>query len=84
VLVVAGQAIFPNLVKSWGSGEPYGWKRAFVVAAKHAEWGADMASKAGASPLVVSLIRRHRDEISQMIDLENGLLTSLQRADNES
>jgi len=84
VLVVAGQAVFPNLVKYWGKGEPHGWRRAFVVAAKHPAWGSDLAFAAGASPLVVSLIRLHRDEISPAVDHENRLLISLQRADNES
>jgi hypothetical protein len=84
VLVVAGQAIFPNLVNRWGTGEAYGWKRAFVVAAKHPVWGAEMAYTAGASPMVVFLIRLHRDEVSPAVDLENRLLISLQRADNES
>ncbi len=60
VLVVLGRALFPRQAQSWGRGEARGWRRAFVVAEQHPAWGAEMASRAGASPLTTALILRHQ------------------------
>lgn len=85
VVIVLGKAFFPNQARRWGQGEPYGWKRAFVVAEQHAVWGADMAAQAGASLLTVRLIGRHQDHIEQQdkADLEDRLLIQLQSYDDE-
>lgn len=100
VLIVLGKRMFPLQAKNWGSGEARGWQRPFVVAEKHAEWGASMAEEAGASPVVVELIRRHQDPsgnpvgqpdrdgikgaVMDSAGLEDGLLFRLQSLDNES
>ena len=62
-LIVLAGAAFPAKSRIWGQGPPRGWQRAFVVAQQHPAWGAEMAAGAGASPLTVSIIRRHQDSI---------------------
>jgi hypothetical protein len=74
VVIVLGNAFFPENVKTWSDGKPEGLKRPFVVAQNHPEWGADLASQAGASKLTADLIRRHQDSMSD----ENGILESMQ------
>lgn len=59
--IVLGKALFPQKSRNWGQAEPQGWKRPFVVAAQHSVWGAEMAARAGASPMTVALIQRHQD-----------------------
>ncbi len=84
-LIVLSKALFPDKAKQWGSGGPKGWKRAFVVAEQHGEWGAQMAAQAGASPQVVELIRRHQLPPERPAEnLEDRLLLRLQRVDDES
>jgi len=61
VEIVLAQALFPRQVARWGEGDPQGWRRPFVAARRHPEWGAQMAAEAGASPLTANLIRRHQD-----------------------
>lgn len=92
VVIVLAKSLFPKRVKSWGEGEPFGWKRAFVVAEQHPSWGAELAARAGASPMTVSLIRRHQDLLEdrsrvqtvQDFSSEDGLLYLLQVCDDES
>lgn len=96
VLIVLMKAFLPAVVHSWGQGEPTGWRRPFAVAEQHPKWGAQMAAEAGASPLVVSIIRRHQDNPVKFPDddtgefspkdfsLEDRLISYLQYADNES
>jgi hypothetical protein len=90
VLIVLGKALVPERAADWGQGEPRGWKRPFVVAEKHPDWGAEMASAAGASPLAVSIIQRHQDVFDPAQrahggerSLEDQLLYKLQEIDNE-
>lgn len=60
------------------------WRRAFVVARQHPSWGAQMATEAGATPLTVSLIRRHQDVLLKgSEDFEDRMLRLLQSADHE-
>jgi hypothetical protein len=65
-----------------------GWRRAFVVAVQHPQWGADLAAKAGASPLAVALIRRHQEQQGSLGEADAGsedsLLARLQSVDNNS
>jgi hypothetical protein len=67
--IVIGKALFPHLSLQWSSGEIQGpqrvafWKRPFIVAERHPDWGAELASQAGASDLTVSLIRRHQETL---------------------
>lgn len=91
VWIVLGQAFFPGQAKAWGRADPKGWRRPFVVAEQHPAWGAEMAARAGASPMTVALIKRHQDAIEQdwpaeeaAGTLESRLLRRLQMLDNES
>ncbi|MFN2158695.1 MAG: HD domain-containing protein [Anaerolineales bacterium] len=96
IAIVLGNTIFPQKTKLWSTGKPEGWKRPFVVARKHPEWGADLALQAGASKITADLIRRHQDSILYTSDMiinlqdrssnsdltEAELLYMLQRSDN--
>jgi putative nucleotidyltransferase with HDIG domain len=86
VVIVLGKGFFPKRAKVWGTGQPRGWKRSFVVAEQHAAWGAEMASEAGTSPLAVSLIRRHQSPYEQPSSdpHKNRLLKILQEADHQN
>ena len=82
VLVVLMGALSPALMRRLGEGDPISWKRAFVVAQMHAEWGADMAIGAGTSPLAVELIRNHQNFLEEeSVSYSNMLLEKLQAAD---
>ncbi len=94
VLIVLARAIFPGWIQRWGK-EPLqdspavgGWRRAFVVAVQHPEWGAEMARSAGVSPLAVALIRRHQEKSpfkeGAEESLEDCLLCKLQAVDDNS
>ncbi len=61
VLIVVGRYVFPRASRRWGEGQPRGLRRPFVVAACHPAWGADLLKQAGASELVMELVRRHHE-----------------------
>jgi hypothetical protein len=61
VAVVLGHRFLRRQSARWSEGKPTGFRRPFVVAAHHAEWGADLARQAGASRRTVELIFRHHD-----------------------
>lgn len=86
--IVLANRLVPDAVKRWGNAPPTGWRKPFVVAAQHPAWGAELAQKAGASPLVVSLIRRHQQtfpaEGGDPLSEEDFLLTRLKTFDDES
>lgn len=99
VLIVVGQFLFPKRSKDWGNPPDYhpgqalvGWRKSFIVAVHHPEWGAEMAALAGASPLAVALILRHQEppkeaHLTQALSssakiLEEQLLQRLQWLDN--
>jgi hypothetical protein len=83
VVIVLGHRLFPNQAKAWGQGKPSGWRSVFVVAARHAAWGADQVASLGADPLTVKLIREHQTENPEDFDGEGlSLLRVLQQADN--
>lgn len=83
VLVVIGKRVFPSRWRQWGQGEPRGWKRAFVIAEQHPEWGAEMADSAGASPAVVNLIRLHQVSLKQPpLTAQERQLQMLQQVDD--
>ena len=90
-IIVVGNRLFPTKASQWGQGAPAGWRRAFVVAAQHPAWGAEMVAQAGASPMVVAIVRRHQDQIGLDAEtvggdrsLEDQLVYKLQLIDNES
>ncbi len=66
---VIGKLIFPHLSRQWSTIELKDpqhaeiWKRPFVVAEQHPDWGAKLAGQAGASKCTVSLIRRHQESL---------------------
>jgi putative nucleotidyltransferase with HDIG domain len=83
VLIMLGQRVFPQQAARWGDGEPQGWRRAFIVAAQHPTWGAEMAAAVGASPLVMEMIRHHQGEApDHFSEDEKELLAKLQAVDN--
>jgi putative nucleotidyltransferase with HDIG domain len=85
VAVVIGRALALRQTEFWGRAEPHGWKRPFVVARRHADWGAEMAAAGGASPLTVELIRRHHDPpVCEPVEPEDRLLKCLQILDHNS
>ncbi len=61
VVIVLGKRFFRRRAGRWSEGTPDRFRRPFVVAAHHPEWGADLAEQAGASSRTVDLIRRHQD-----------------------
>ena len=94
ILIVLVGSLCPACVQRWGRAMPGvspiapRWRRAFVVAVQHPQWGADLAAKAGASPLTVALIRRHHEKLESLREAdagsEDGLLARLQAVDNNS
>ena len=85
VVVVIGQALALRQADLWAQAEPRSWKRPFVVARRHAAWGAEMAAAGGASPLTVELIRRHHDPGTDgLVTPEDQLLKQLQSFDHNS
>jgi hypothetical protein len=97
VLIVLCKMAFPRHIKRWGAGNhltpPLGFwkgilwrlKKPLMVAEQHPRWGAEMAFKAGANPLVVSLIRRHQEKLDRTrLNQEVDLLLKLQMVDDES
>ncbi len=80
VAIVLGRRFFRCSAQRWSEGTPEGVRRAFVVAAHHPTWGAELAEKAGASPRAVDLIRRHQDAPPA----DDPLLAALQSADDVS
>lgn len=86
-LIVVCKKILPKQVINWGSGEPAGWRRPFVVAEQHPAWGAALVADAGAPNQVVSLIARHQQKPNrepwQDIKIEDQLLSLLQVLDDQ-
>ncbi len=81
--VVVAQRFFPGAVARWGQGQPRGWRRPFVVALQHPQWGAEMVSAVGGSARLIQLIRLHQDEPGLVPDRElSERLQSLRTADN--
>jgi hypothetical protein len=84
-LAVLLAIVLPRRVEVWGQGEARGWRRPFVIKARHPAWGADMVAAAGGDPLTVALIRRHQEELPETADSQKDhLLRLLQWADNQS
>ena len=84
VVIVLGKHLFGKAALRWAEGTPHRWRLPFVVAEKHAEWGAELASQSGASSLTVELIRRHHDRPVRNPDSHKEyLLAALQAADDE-
>jgi putative nucleotidyltransferase with HDIG domain len=81
VLVVLAQRLAPEAARACSTGAPRGWRRPFVVAARHADWGGDILEQAGASPRLVALVRQHHASHPPPKIEEDRLLAALQIAD---
>ena len=80
--IVLSKRFAPGLLAWLTGGEPYGWRRPFVIHRQHMEIGAQWAAQAGCSPLTVSLIRRHQEPLRrEPVGDEERLLIALQHAD---
>ena len=85
IVIVLGKRLFHEKARGWAAGPMQGLRRPFVVAERHAGWGANLASQAGASPVSVELIRRHQEaRLSKPGSTFERLLAALQAADDES
>ena len=62
-IIVVSEAMFPSQVERLGAASPDGWRKAFVIAKMHPEWGASMAAEASTTPLAIQLIREHQNPI---------------------
>ncbi len=81
-LVVITNRILPNQVLKWGQGEPHGWRKPFVVALQHPEWGAALVQQEGGSETLVTLIRYHQEHpLPNIREDVQELLERLQTAD---
>ena len=81
-LVVVTNRILPNQALKWGHDEPYGWRKPFVVALQHPEWGAALVQQEGGSETLVTLIRYHQEHAPPNIGKDvQELLERLQTAD---
>jgi hypothetical protein len=84
-LVVLVKAFLPRQFAAWSQAEPSGWKRPFVIATQHPQWGAELAQAVGLDPLSVELIRRHQTPLDGEPKTEaDHLLLLLQAADDRS
>jgi hypothetical protein len=81
-LIVITNRILPNQVLKWGQGEPHGWRKPFVVALQHPEWGAALVQQEGGSETLVTLIRYHQEHALPSIGKDvQELMKRLQTAD---
>jgi hypothetical protein len=80
VIIVLCKNLFRQIPGHWSSGTPTGFLHPFVVAARHPEWGAELAEQAGISSRTVDLIRHHQDTYST----RDPLLAALQAVDNQN
>jgi hypothetical protein len=90
-MVVLVKAVLPKKALLWGELPSINWdslpawRKAFIVAEQHPEWGAELARKAGVSVLTENLIRQHDQPYSQGPDSEEtSLLHKLWLVDNDS
>jgi hypothetical protein len=86
VIIVIVKRLARNKFMAWGNSTPSGWKRPFVVAVQHPDWGASFAAQADTNELATRLIKNHQKALSQC-DLEaheRHLLGLLQEADNQN
>jgi len=95
VLIVLARAFFPRQARQWGHPREaveagtkqkllwLDWRRPFIIAEQHPRWGAEMAADVGASPLTISLILHHQQEITAPpTTMEERFLHKLQSVDS--
>ena len=90
-MIVLVKAVVPERAHRWGCQPPDGWenlpgwRKAFIVSAQHANWGAELARQAGVSQQTESLIRLHHEPHSPPSGgADASLLYKLWSVDNES
>jgi hypothetical protein len=83
-VVVLARRLAPAAARNWGEAEASGWRRPFVTALRHADWGADLCAQAGAPPLTVDLIRRHQMPLAPVGSPDDEMLAALQAADDDN
>ncbi len=81
-VIVLLERFAPRLLTCLSQGKPQGWRRSFVVHARHPEIGARWAEEAGCSPLAVALIRRHQERPGDRRTEQDKFLAALQAADD--
>lgn len=81
VLVVLTQRLAPAATQAWSKAAPRGWRRPFVVAAQHAEWGGEILEQADASPRLVGMVRQHHAPPPPCGAEVDRMLAALQTAD---
>jgi putative nucleotidyltransferase with HDIG domain len=83
VEAVLVRCLLPSAYARWAEAPPRGWRKPFVTAVNHPEWGADLAAKAGASAQVVNLIRQHQNLKKTPVTDDDRLLDLLQQAEQQ-
>jgi putative nucleotidyltransferase with HDIG domain len=90
-VVIIVSALAPEIGRKWGNPPDCGWERTpawqkpFIVKALHAEWGAVMARKSGASLQTVELVRLHHQPPTQTgVTIHKTLQYRLWQVDNNS
>jgi putative nucleotidyltransferase with HDIG domain len=84
-LAVVGRWLAPRWARTVGSGEPHGWRRAFVIAEQHPSWGAQVLRQAGSSRRLIWLVEQHQNEPPQPASGDLGeALRRLQAADDRN
>jgi hypothetical protein len=83
VIIVIGNPFIKSFWVRFNKNHKCSWfSKLFMVSEFHPDWGAEKAEEAGASPLVVDLIRRHQNQIPvSTVCIEDKLLNILQFAD---
>lgn len=85
VAIVLARRFAPAAYARWSMGEPDGWRRMFVIAARHPQWSAEDMQSAGASTRAAWLARRHQDSVEGVpTSEENRQLLALQQADDDN
>jgi len=84
-VIVLMKRYLPGTLAALSRGPEQGWRRSFVVHARHAAISGQRAEKAGCSPLTVALIRRHHETVhGNGSTKEDTLLEALQAADSSN
>ena len=83
VVAVLAAPLMGKRWQSWTDDSARGWRKAFVIAAAHPDWGADMVRRAGGSQRLERLIRYHqRETLNGLTADEVYLVRRLQIADS--
>ena len=84
IAVLAGPFIGERW-QAWADDPAPGWRKAFIIAAAHPAWGADMVRKAGGSERLQRLVHYHQSQdVNGLGSDEVYLLRRLQSADSRN